>query len=240
MKKRSTPIFKPARRKRIFEDIIEQIENAILSGRLKNGEKLPHETVLQTRFKTSRQTVKEALRVLEGKGLVRIISGGGGGSFVNCLPENLLADKFDMLTRFHHISIQDLVQLREKLEGTAAELAAQKAGPLQINRMEQTLDLARDYYGKGDRFTKRFVDADKNLHLTLAQAAGNPLIVYSLRAIYNLDEYFSRFYSIEKGQMAENLHDMINIVMAVANHNADAARNISIRHIRKFNHHLTD
>ena len=74
--------FKPAQNIRVFQDVILQIEEAIIKGDLGVGAKLPSERELQTKFQTSRATIREALRVLEQKGLLKIKKGSAGGSFV--------------------------------------------------------------------------------------------------------------------------------------------------------------
>lgn len=233
-------LFRPAKRKRVFEHIVDQIKAAILSGKLQNGQKLPDETALSKSFNTSRRTVREALRLLEGKGLIQIKTGPGGGFYVCFDPLARLSENFELLTRFHKVSIRDLVRLRERLEGDAAEMAARRAGQGDIDEMENELEKAGLFCSKGGKGVKQLIEADKALHMHLARISGNPLIACSLSAIYNLDDYFAQFTRIEPDMMTENLHDMANIVMAVANHNPDAARRISIRHIQKFDHYICD
>ena len=229
-------LFKPARNKRLYQNIVDQIQQAIRSGKLKNGEKLPSLKEMKDLFQTSEQTLREALRAVEAKGLIRIAPGKNGGMFVSCDPVKILADNFELLTRLDKITLTDLILLREKLEGDAARIAAQKADKDEIEDIENLVDTAGDFIGQGYGCTEKLIAADKKLHLSLAKIAGNPLVVYSLSAIYNLDRYFPQFHKLETGLMAENYNDMTNIVMAVSNHNPEAAQTISIRHIRKFNH----
>ena len=68
----SPPLFRAARQNRIFQDVVEQIQDAIIEGRLRAGDKLPAERELKDLLKTSRSTLREALRVLEHKGLIEI------------------------------------------------------------------------------------------------------------------------------------------------------------------------
>ncbi len=72
-------MFQKAKQNRIFQDVVDQIQEAILQGRLKAGNKLPSERELQEIFQTSRGTLREALRVLEQKGLITIKTGVSGG-----------------------------------------------------------------------------------------------------------------------------------------------------------------
>ena len=63
-------MFIKAKQSRVFQDVVEQIQNAIISGKLEPGSKLPAERELKDMFNTSRGTLREALRVLEQKGLI--------------------------------------------------------------------------------------------------------------------------------------------------------------------------
>src|SRR5438105_1711206 len=75
-------VFRAVRQVRSFEDITLQIEAAIAGGQLNAGDRLPNERELSAVFGVSRPTVREALRVLEGAGVISIRRGGSGGIFV--------------------------------------------------------------------------------------------------------------------------------------------------------------
>ena len=75
-------LFRKAKQSRIFQDVVDQIQGAILDGQIKPGDKLPAERELGEMLGTSRGTLREALRVLEQKGLIEIRLGVGGGAIV--------------------------------------------------------------------------------------------------------------------------------------------------------------
>ena len=77
-----SPIFRPVKSRRLFEEVCEQVRNQIASGALKPGDKLPSERDLALQFDISRSAIREALRNLEFAGLVRLQKGVKGGSFV--------------------------------------------------------------------------------------------------------------------------------------------------------------
>jgi DNA-binding transcriptional regulator YhcF (GntR family) len=66
-----THLFRVAKQNRIFQDVVEQIQEAIIDGHLKVGDRLPAERELKAMLQTSRSTLREALRVLEQKGSSR-------------------------------------------------------------------------------------------------------------------------------------------------------------------------
>ena len=71
-------MFRIAAQNRIFQDVVNQIQDAVLDGRLKVGDVLPPERDLKAMFDTSRGTLREALRVLEERGLIEIKLGVHG------------------------------------------------------------------------------------------------------------------------------------------------------------------
>ena len=74
--------FKPVPRRRAFEDVIVQVEEAIADGRINPGDRLPPERELAAAHHVSRMTVRQALQTLESRGLLRRAIGRNGGSFV--------------------------------------------------------------------------------------------------------------------------------------------------------------
>src|SRR5262245_31745027 len=69
--------FRPALRRRVHEDIAEQLRDAILDGRFPVGAKLPPERELAHEFQVNRTSIREAIKVLEGLRLVRVRQGDG-------------------------------------------------------------------------------------------------------------------------------------------------------------------
>ena len=90
-------MFRTARQNRVYQDIVEQIQDAILNGQLKVGDMLPPERELKEVFQTSRGTLREALRVLEERGLIEIKLGTGGGAVVKAVSSDRVAESLDLL-----------------------------------------------------------------------------------------------------------------------------------------------
>src|SRR5437899_4764212 len=75
-------MFTPVRQSRASGEIVSQIERAIFAGELHAGDRLQSERELAEQFGVSRITVRDALRVLEARGLIRVKVGATGGAFV--------------------------------------------------------------------------------------------------------------------------------------------------------------
>lgn len=158
---------------RLYERIVEQIEVAIATGKLKPGERLPSERELVVQFGASRPTVREALRVLESNGFVRLRPGDPNGPEVLPFTTTVLTKQMTRLAQLDTLSIAELVSFRMILDGSANMLAARlrsddelAAMDLAIRAMEGAIDLG---YGK-------FSEADVAFHEAVAQASHNSLI----------------------------------------------------------------
>jgi len=121
------PMFEKVKPIRVYEVVAEQIQDAILSGKFKPGERLLSERNLIKEFDISRRTLREALRVLEHKGLIEIKTGMKGGAVVRQLNTEQMSESLAMLIRSGKASLPNLTEFRWDLEGVVASRAAAKA-----------------------------------------------------------------------------------------------------------------
>jgi GntR family transcriptional repressor for pyruvate dehydrogenase complex len=157
---------------RAYEQIVAQIEQAVLSGRILAGERLPSERELMAQFRVSRSTVREALRVLQAGEVIRSRPGDPRGPEVLAASPATLHKSMHRLARAEHIGFGELLQFRMLLEGQAYLLAARLRTDAQLTEMEQALaamspDLDYPEFGR----------ADVAFHDAIARATGNPLVI---------------------------------------------------------------
>src|ERR1700681_4816836 len=91
------PVYKTVRTSRLYEQIVQQIEQSILKGALKPGDQLPAERELAQRFCVSRTAVREAVKALREKGLVEAYS--GRGTFITDGTSQVIRQSLDLMTR---------------------------------------------------------------------------------------------------------------------------------------------
>ncbi len=172
--------FGPAVGVRTFERIVDQVEGALLSGRLAPGDHLPSERMLMEQFDVSRSTVREALRVLESRGLLELRPGGRSGPRVLRPSPKLLERDLTQLVRLGGSGIGDLLQLRMGLEGTACAIAAQRATADDVAALRERLAaMAREAETGGEGFAR----ADAALHQRIWAITGNQLLIATGQAI---------------------------------------------------------
>ncbi|HUV59186.1 MAG TPA: FadR/GntR family transcriptional regulator [Desulfatiglandales bacterium] len=229
-------MFREAKQNRIFQDVVDQIQEAILQGRLKAGSKLPPERELIYTFKTSRGTLREALRVLEQKGLITIKTGVSGGAFVKTLSTHQVSESLDLLIQYERVSLRDLAEFREGVEGIVAGLAVERVKSEDIHYLKKLLADAKTHLDEGASGWDNFIHVDNQLHMALAHIAGNPIYESVLQTIYdNIHRYFDQFLPREEGLLRENYRDLCEIVEAVENGHAAQAHLLVQNHVYRFN-----
>ncbi|MFI7419823.1 FadR/GntR family transcriptional regulator [Nonomuraea sp. NPDC049684] len=169
--------FEPVRAVRAYERVVEQVEEAIESGALGPGARLPSERELMVQFSVGRSTVREALRVLQARGLVRSRPGDPNGAEVLPFSPAALHKSMTTLARVAELSLAELVQFRMVLDSSAALLAARLRTEEQLAEMEAAI--------AGMRAAMRaatpsghdaFSAADVAFHDVIVAASGNTLI----------------------------------------------------------------
>lgn len=213
-----------------------QIEERILDGRLKAGDKLPSERDLAALLGVSRPSLRESLRVLEALGIVEIRPGGGaeggavlvgepGSGFVNLLKLQLALGQFDQT---------DVLETRIALETWCCEEAAVRATEQDHKELGLILDLMDD----PDITTTEFNRLDAAFHVRIAESTGNSLtshLMGSLRIAINrqMIEAYARLENWKKTATAVR-REHREILEAIQRREPTAARQAVGDHIRSF------
>lgn len=233
-------LFRKARQNRVFQDVVEQIQDAVLEGRLQPGDRLPAERELGSLFGVSRGTLREALRVLEQKGLIEIRLGVGGGVVIRDAGSGPLSESLTLLMRSQKVSLEHLAEFREEVEGAVTALAAERAGSEDKKHLRSLLDQARMHCEAGIARWDDFVRTDEQIHTVISQIARNPLYAIILKTIHdNIHRYYDQFLPVAPVLLQENYQDLCDIVAAVEAQDAEQARQVASEHVRRFCRHMT-
>jgi GntR family transcriptional regulator, transcriptional repressor for pyruvate dehydrogenase complex len=232
-------MFQTARQTKVFQDVVTQIQEAILEGRLKAGDTLPAERQLKDMFNISRGTLREALRVLEQKGLIEIKPGVGGGSVVKDVNADQVSESLALLIRSQKVSLNHLAEFREDVEGIVAAHAAKRCTEADILQLKELLNEARKCIDQGTSQRDAFIEIDKQIHMTLAVVAHNPIYISVLHSVHeNIHRYYERYLSMEERELKENYQDLCDLVNTVGKGQADKARELARDHVRRFNRYM--
>lgn len=182
--------FMPLKHGRKSDEVFGQISEFIRSGRFAPGSKLPPERELAAIFRTSRQTIREAIYRGELEGLVEVRH--GTGSFVVARTRRAPIDRplIELLrTEAHRTS--EFFEIRRALEGWCAMQAAKVATMADLEAMKQRLEAMKAL----DVTDEAWEQHDIGFHAALAGATGNPL---AIRIMEVLREGFSAFYRLKR------------------------------------------
>jgi GntR family transcriptional repressor for pyruvate dehydrogenase complex len=170
-----------------FQKVATAIREAIARGELTPGDRLPPQRTLQAVFGVSKVTLLEALRVLEADGLLRVQVGRNGGAVVLDAGRHSLTRALGLLVDMDQVNVEEVRELRTTVETQAARLAARRATPEQIERLEalmvrletleRTTGAAPDY--------ALFGALDLEFHTTLAEVCGNRLLHACMDVLYH-------------------------------------------------------
>jgi DNA-binding FadR family transcriptional regulator len=162
-------MFAPVAVARASSAIAEQIRTAILTGRVKAGERLSPERELAEQFGVSRVTVRDALRSLEAMGLIEVKVGARGGAFVTAPTGSKVAQTMSDMMMMSATTPEDIVEARLIVELGTVTLACSRATEEDLDGLRAQCERAREALTAGT-YTR---DLSWDFHSRLAHAAHN-------------------------------------------------------------------
>ena len=210
--------------------IVEELSNEIRTGRLKPGERLPSEKGLGERFGAGRSSVREALNILSGQGLVRVQA--GRGSFVADFTEPEIEPLLPFWERHHDLPFTSVLEVRLAVEPQVAALAAARAAEEELEGLRSTLDQLEGAIREESLSGRVF--ADIAFHDRLFAAAANPLHRSIYRGIEPLlfDVRRVGLRSVERSRKVLSRHTAI--YEAVRDRDPDRAAAATWAHLLEF------
>ena len=157
---------------RLADTVAAELEKRILEGSLKPGNLLPSERALALDLGVSRPSLREAIQKLVAKGL--LTTRHGAGTLVTDRLEAHFADPWRDLVKGHPMLHRDLLEFRQMLESQAAQLAAERATDVDIQRLDTAYEKMEAVYLSANLAAS--IDADVAFHQAIAEAAHNVLI----------------------------------------------------------------
>jgi GntR family transcriptional regulator, transcriptional repressor for pyruvate dehydrogenase complex len=223
-----SPVYKVVRTSRLYEQIVQQIEDSVLNGTLKPGDQLPAERELAQRLGVSRTAVREAVKALREKGLVEAYS--GRGTFITDGTSQAARQSFDLMIKVgQQEGAPHLAELRLILEPGIAALAAVRAKEDDLAAMREAvavMDRAQDD-------PEAYIEADLDFHLALAETVANPLILSLIDSIVGLlREQRIKIFNVEGGPQRGQFHHK-RILEAMERREAEMARNAMRAHLEQ-------
>ena len=224
----STQSYQPVTRRKVYELIAEQLTAQIGSRELQPGDVLPPERELTQLYRAGRSSVREALRMLESRGLIRP---GGNGSFAVADFRSPLNHSVRLLLTLDEATMHDIYEVRRILECEAAALAAVRRADTDLARMAAAI--AEMEAGLETPSSDRYIDADLRFHLAVAEATGNRLLLHNMHALRDvIRRALMSIFQIPSSPRSSLEHHRV-IRDAIGDHDAERARNAMRTHLEQ-------
>ena len=178
----SEAAFRPLEKKRYSEQIADLLQDKILRDHLETGTNLPSEKGLSLEFQVSRSVIREALRMLEVSGLIKVKKGPSGGIFVSNGYHKPITNSLNNLITSGDVTIEHLFDVRLLIEPHIAMEAALNAKDEHIRKLTELIDDSSLHQDDPIRLKRN----NLKFHLMVAKASGNPVLALLLESVIEL------------------------------------------------------
>lgn len=230
----------------VAEAVASQLRLRILDGDLVDGSELPPEAVLLEEFPVSRPSLREAFRILETEGLLKVRRGKRGGTIINHPTADTAAYHVGLLLHSRKTSLEDLATARNLVEPLSAEQAARRRDHKKIGRnLAALISEAEELIEDEVEFTRHATE----FHHELAMAAGNQtlqIMVGVLESIWNTQEQTWAASAADEGQYPaidlrrEVLRAHLRISEAIEAGDAAEAVRLTRGHLKATSHFVSE
>lgn len=204
---------------------VDYLTELILDRQVAPGQLLPSENELCERLSVSRSTVREAVSVLEARGLVQ--RRHGVGILVTDRSHAAFVSSLGLMLRYNRSRLQDLLEARIGLECLVAELAAARATEADVRELTETIEPMR----RQSSTQEEYVQADLAFHLLLARASHNDVFAAFVTAVRELLlESIRATYTVD-GHTERRLVDHTRVLDAVAGRDPEGAHTAMRDHL---------
>lgn len=167
---------------RTADEVCYQIEVLVLEGVLRVGDKLPGERELAHQFNVSRPVLRNALKSLEGQGLLQ--TQHGGGTYIADVIGDVFSKAMLELIAKHNKATDDYLEYRREVEAIAADLAARRATQYDKELLGDIIERMIEAHKKDD--FQEEADLDVEFHQAVCETAHNVILMHTLRSCYRL------------------------------------------------------
>jgi GntR family transcriptional regulator, transcriptional repressor for pyruvate dehydrogenase complex len=214
-------LIEPLKSKRTFEEVSDRLKELIFSGTLKPGQQLPSEHALAQLFQVGRQSVREAMRVLELSGFIVVRPGVKGGATIESTMLSRLSGIFLEIFKFDRISPEDCVAARKAIEASVLDFVFKNADSEDIQALRNNVMAAR----RKVHANKSAYEENLDFHRLLAKASKNYTFTIVMESILTVfSDFRSRHQSVslKQSKTIVGLHESI-VDALVANQQVKAS-----------------
>lgn len=196
----------------LCDAVAKRLRQEILNGTLKAGQKLDQSSIAN-RFGISRMPIRDAFRILEGEGLVRLKP--GKGAFV---------------AKINLAEFIQIYQVREVLEALAMRLAVPHLSDEDLNAMADSVEIMEQAAKQGD--LGRWVELDRSFHLSAYHNCRNPTLLKVIVGFWNSTQQYRRAFLSNPSQTEDTLKQHKQLLEAFQARDGERAAQLMAEHIR--------
>ncbi len=220
----------------LSHSVVEAIENSIREKKLMPGMRLSSELDLCSQFGVSRTVLREALRMLSGRGLIRIEK--GRGIFVSELSAETVSTPLEMYLQQHggDLKFIDIIKARQLIEPPIAAEAALHYTPDDAKQLQEDFDAMQAWTGRNEGLA----NLDLAFHQHIAIASGNsimPLLIAPIHAL--MPQIKSSVHKAVEDAKSSAIEWHGRILESILMRDAEAARTNMEHHLRESENHLS-
>ena len=218
---------------RVSDKIIAVLEQAILDGDVKLGDKLPTEENIASQFKVSKVAVREALREMEAKGLIRKARGMYGGNFVSAPDINRVGDSLITCFQFGTLTEDEIIDFRQSIEPVLIKKAVHLRTREDLDAMAANIKACEQDLARGRTRAKKHVE----FHILIAKACKNKLFTAVMEAIAEIFQDIAAAWQENTERMQKDIEYNHRFYDCILNRNEKEAEKLMISHFdltRKF------
>lgn len=215
-------------RRALSQDVAREIEGLVRSGRFPAGSQLPSERELAVRLGTSRNVLREAIRIIETRGLVTVRHGIGTFATDQAAPERLTIP-VQMRVEASRLPVEEIVLARRTIECAITEVAAQERDEFDLHDLRLLLEATAK--AEAARSGRRFIEADLAFHELLGRCTHNVLLQEIQGEVTRATAAVRGIASTTRDAMRSALRFHGEIVDAIARKDGPVARAVMLVHI---------
>lgn len=185
------------------ELVANRLRNSIIRGEFNEGDSLPIEADLMALFSVSRQTLREALRILESEALIRISRGANGGPKVMAPQAETVVRHFGLMLQYQETTLADVFEARLLIEPQAARLVTERAREQAPQRLRMLIHQEEQVLADDIAFAQATI----RFHEALVDLAENRTLALMLRTINGVFERHLSLVTLSASQKGDNSED---------------------------------
>jgi len=223
--------FQKINQERVADTVMHQIEQLILRGILRPGERLPSERDLSDKLGVSRPSLREAIADLESRGL--LTTRKGSGVYVADVLGSAFSEPLIQLFASHDEALFDYIAFRRDLEGLAAERAARLASDTDVKVITTIFKKMEAAHTKRNPAEESALDAE--FHMAIVEASHNVFMLHMMRSMFEMlraGVFYNRQVMFKVRTTREALLEQHRKIHdAIVAHNPQAARKAVDEHL---------